>query len=672
MISPDDQDRPKLPKIPGGPGSSNAKKPSKKKKNIIIFFIVVALLFLFKSFSSTIFGQSTLTTSEFTQAVESGVAKNVTYNPSTLTIEGTLSAPDANGSTVEREFTSTWAGPDSFNEFMEKYPSVNYKISPNDGLTASDIVSLITGGLTVFLAFVLFKNMKSMNPGMNKKPMKQSEHPKVSFKDVAGIDEAVEELEEIKDFLTKPQEYRKMGAKIPRGVLLVGPPGTGKTLLAKAIAGEANVPFFSISGSEFLELYVGVGASRVRDLFKAANEASPAIIFIDEIDAIGRKRGAGVGGGHDEREQTLNQILVEMDGFGEQSTVILVAATNRPDVLDPALLRPGRFDRRITVGRPDVKGREKILKVHAANKTFEEDIDFETIAKLTPGFTGADLANLMNESALLAVRAKKKAISMVEIQEAMERSIAGPQLKNRVMTEEERRTIAYHESGHALIGHLLPNADPVHKITIVGRGQALGYTLSLPEEDHFLQSRKSLIDEIVVFLGGRTAEEIFCDDITTGASNDLERATRIARKIVTEFGMDPKLGTRVFGEPQHEVFLGRDYNHTQDYSDSTALAIDEAVTSIMNKAHDKARKILLDHRGRVNTMAEVLLAKESVEGEELIDLLDGIWTEEKYGALPQIIIDDTILQEIAENAVIEDDPEASLTDALSEDDPVEE
>ena len=672
MISPDDQDRPKLPKIPGGPGSSNAKKPSKKKKNIIIFFIVVALLFLFKSFSSTIFGQSTLTTSEFTQAVESGVAKNVTYNPSTLTIEGTLSAPDANGSTVEREFTSTWAGPDSFNEFMEKYPSVNYKISPNDGLTASDIVSLITGGLTVFLAFVLFKNMKSMNPGMNKKPMKQSEHPKVSFKDVAGIDEAVEELEEIKDFLTKPQEYRKMGAKIPRGVLLVGPPGTGKTLLAKAIAGEANVPFFSISGSEFLELYVGVGASRVRDLFKAANEASPAIIFIDEIDAIGRKRGAGVGGGHDEREQTLNQILVEMDGFGEQSTVILVAATNRPDVLDPALLRPGRFDRRITVGRPDVKGREKILKVHAANKTFEEDIDFETIAKLTPGFTGADLANLMNESALLAVRAKKKAISMVEIQEAMERSIAGPQLKNRVMTEEERRTIAYHESGHALIGHLLPNADPVHKITIVGRGQALGYTLSLPEEDHFLQSRKSLIDEIVVFLGGRTAEEIFCDDITTGASNDLERATRIARKIVTEFGMDPKLGTRVFGEPQHEVFLGRDYNHTQDYSDSTALAIDEAVTSIMNKAHDKARKILLDHRGRVNTMAEVLLAKESVEGEELIDLLDGTWTEEKYGALPQIIIDDTILQEIAENAVIEDDPEASLTDALSEDDPVEE
>ncbi len=672
MFSPDDQDRPKFPKIPGDTGLGKGKKPSKKKKTLIIFLIVVGLLFVFKSFSSAFFGTETLSTSQFTQAVESGVAKNVTYNPVTLTVEGTLSAPDSNGKTVERDFTSTWAGPDSFNEFMEKYPGVNYKIAANDGLTTSDVITIATGGLTVFLAVILFKNMKSMNPGMNKKQMKQSEHPKVSFKDVAGIDEAVEELEEIKDFLTKPDEYRKMGAKIPRGVLLVGPPGTGKTLLAKAIAGEANVPFFSISGSEFLELYVGVGASRVRDLFKAANEASPAIIFIDEIDAIGRKRGAGVGGGHDEREQTLNQILVEMDGFGEQSTVILVAATNRPDVLDPALLRPGRFDRRITVGRPDVKGREKILKVHAANKTFEEEINFETIAKLTPGFTGADLANLMNESALLAVRAKKKAISMVEIQEAMERSIAGPQLKNRVMTEDERRTIAYHESGHALIGHLLPNADPVHKITIVGRGQALGYTLSLPEEDHFLQSRKSLIDEIVVFLAGRTAEEIFCDDITTGASNDLERATRIARKIVTEFGMDSKLGTRVFGEPQHEVFLGRDYNHTQDYSDTTALAIDEAVTNIMNTAHKKAHDMLLQYRNRIETMAQVLLAKESVEGEELTALLNGTWTEEEFGELPGTINDDTILDELRDNLLDDHDAEASLTDSLSEDDPVEE
>ncbi len=673
MFNPDDPKRPNLPNIPVGNGSNGSKKPSKRKKTIIIFLVIVGLFFLYKSFASTIYGLSTLTTSEFTQAIDADKAKNVTYNPNTLTIEGTLITKGPKGDNVEVPFTSTWAGPDSFNEFMEKHPGTNYKIQANDGLTTSDILTIASAGFTVFIAVILIKNMKSMNPGMNKKQMKQSEHPKVSFKDVAGIDEAVEELEEIKDFLTKPDEYRKMGAKIPRGVLLVGPPGTGKTLLAKAIAGEANVPFFSISGSEFLELYVGVGASRVRDLFKAANDASPAIIFIDEIDAIGRKRGAGVGGGHDEREQTLNQILVEMDGFGEQSTVILVAATNRPDVLDPALLRPGRFDRRITVGRPDVKGREKILKVHAANKTFEEDIDFETIAKLTPGFTGADLANLMNESALLAVRAKKKAISMVEIQEAMERSIAGPQLKNRVMTEDERQTIAYHESGHALIGHLLPNADPVHKITIVGRGQALGYTLSLPEEDHFLQSRKSLIDEIVVFLGGRTAEEIFCDDITTGASNDLERATRIARRIVTEFGMDSKLGTRVFGEPQHEVFLGRDYNHTQDYSDSTALAIDEAVTSIMNEAHDKARSILTEHKDRIELMAQVLLVKESVEGDELIALLDGTWTEEAFGALPSPK-DET--ESSSEESKAEDsqdkseDTEASLTDAVCEDDPV--
>ena len=661
MISPEGSNKKGMPKFPGSQGSKNQKKPSKRKKTIIIFLIAVGIYFLGQQIANTYSGLTEITTSQFTQAVEKGAVKDVVYNPQTLTIEGMLSVEGPDSTPVTRPFNSTWAGADSFNEFMEKYPNVNYKIDANEGVGISDIFTIASAVFTFFLAVFLFKNLKQANPGLNKKEMKQSEHPKVRFSDVAGIDEAVEELEEIKDFLTKPEEYRKMGAKIPRGVLLVGPPGTGKTLLAKAIAGEANVPFFSISGSEFLELYVGVGASRVRDLFKAANKASPAIIFIDEIDAIGRQRGTGVGGGHDEREQTLNQILVEMDGFGEQSTVILVAATNRPDVLDPALLRPGRFDRRITVGRPDVKGREKILKVHAANKTFEEEINFETIAKLTPGFTGADLANLMNESALLAVRAKKKAISMVEIQEAMERSIAGPQLKDRVMTEDERRTIAYHESGHALIGHLLPNADPVHKITIVGRGQALGYTLSLPEEDHFLQSRKSLIDEIVVFLGGRTAEEIFCDDITTGASNDLERATRIARKIVTEFGMDEKLGTRVFGEPQHEVFLGRDYAHTQDYSDQTALAIDEAVTSIMNEAHERARGILTENKERIELMAKVLLVKESVEGDELKALLNGTWTEEEFGPLTDPVSQDEVNTQDA-------DKEMSLTDTLSEDD----
>ncbi len=610
---------------------SSPKKSGGAKKAFIIFLIVVGVFFAWRNFFSGLNANNKLSTSQFTQAVEAGAVKDVTYDPTTLNIEGIIVGSNQLGSTIEKPFISSWAGYDSFNEFMAKYPDVNYQIKANDGLSTADMISVASAGFTVFLIVLFVKNMKSMNPGMNKKQMKQAEHPKVTFKDVAGIDEAVEELEEIKDFLVHPEEYRKMGAKIPRGALLVGPPGTGKTLLAKAIAGEAKVPFFSVSGSEFLELYVGVGASRVRDLFKAANEASPAIIFIDEIDAIGRQRGTGVGGGHDEREQTLNQILVEMDGFGEQSSVILLAATNRPDVLDPALLRPGRFDRRITVGSPDVKGREQILKVHAANKTFDEDINFETIAKLTPGFTGADLANLMNESALLAVRAKKKSISMIEIEEAMERSIAGPQLKNRVMTESERVTIAYHESGHALIGHMLPNADPVHKITIVGRGQALGYTLSLPEEDHFLQSRKSLIDEIVVFLGGRTAEELFCDDITTGASNDLERATRIARRIVTEFGMDDALGARVFGEPQHEVFLGRDYAHSQDYSDATALAIDNAVSKLMNDSHERATQILTEYRERIDLMAKVLLVKESVEGEELKALLDGCWTEEEFG-----------------------------------------
>ena len=418
-----------------------------------------------------------------------------------------------------------------------------------------------------------------------------------------------------------------MGAKIPRGVLLVGPPGTGKTLLAKAVAGEAEVPFFTISGSEFLEMFVGVGASRVRDLFKQAKKASPSIIFIDEIDAVGRQRGAGLGGGHDEREQTLNQLLVEMDGFADNEAVILIAATNRPDILDPALLRPGRFDRQITVGRPDVKGREQILKVHSYNKPLASDIQFEKLAQLTPGFTGADLANLMNEAALLAARERKSEITMSEVEEAMERIIAGPKRKSRVMTETERKTIAYHESGHALVGHVLENSDPVHKISIISRGQALGYTLQLPEEDHFLETREGMLDEIAVLLGGRTAEELFCDDITTGASNDLERATKIARNMVTRFGMSEQLGTQVFGEAQHEVFLGRDYADKQDFSDETAKRIDVEVQRIMREAHIKAHDILEAHADQMHQMAHVLLVRETVEGEAVDALLDDKWNE---------------------------------------------
>ena len=447
----------------------------------------------------------------------------------------------------------------------------------------------------------------------------------VTFKDVAGQEEAKESLKEVVDFLEKPQRYEEIGAKLPRGALLVGPPGTGKTLLAKAVAGEAGVPFFSISGSDFVEMFVGVGASRVRDLFKEAKAQSPSIIFIDEIDAVGRQRGAGLGGGHDEREQTLNQLLVEMDGFEESESVILLAATNRPDILDPALLRPGRFDRQITVDRPDVRGREQILRVHAKNKPLADDVSFEKLAQLTVGFTGADLANLLNEAALLTARRHRSVISMDEVEESMERVIAGPQRKGRVMTEAERTTIAYHESGHALVGHILEHSDPVHKISIVSRGQALGYTLQLPAEDHFLKTKNEMLDELAVFLGGRVAEELMCDDITSGASNDLERATKMAREMVTRLGMSTELGTQVFGEAQHQVFLGRDYADHQDYSEETARRIDVEVQRIMREAHARAAEILEARHDQLDLMAKVLLERETVEGEAVEALLDNEW-----------------------------------------------
>lgn len=447
----------------------------------------------------------------------------------------------------------------------------------------------------------------------------------VTFKDVAGQEEAKESLKEVVDFLEKPQRYEEIGAKLPRGALLVGPPGTGKTLLAKAVAGEAGVPFFSISGSEFVEMFVGRGAAKVRDLFKQAKEKAPCIVFIDEIDTIGKKRDGGGFSGNDEREQTLNQLLVEMDGFEESESVILIAATNRPDILDPALLRPGRFDRQVTVDRPDVKGREQILRVHAENKPMDEDVKFEKLAQMTVGFTGADLANLLNESALLAARRHRSVISMDEVEESMERVIAGPQRKGRVMTEAERTTIAYHESGHALVGHILEHSDPVHKISIVSRGQALGYTLQLPQEDHFLKTKNEMLDELAVFLGGRVAEELMCDDITSGASNDLERATKMAREMVTRLGMSEELGTQVFGEAQHQVFLGRDYADHQDYSEETARRIDIEVQRIMREAHRRAVEILDARRDQLDLMAKVLLERETVEGDAVNALLDNDW-----------------------------------------------
>ena len=451
------------------------------------------------------------------------------------------------------------------------------------------------------------------------------EKNKKTFNDVAGCDEEKEELSEIVDFLKDPKAYTAMGARIPKGVLLVGPPGTGKTLLAKAVAGEAGVQFLSISGSDFVELYVGVGAGRVRDLFEQAKKAAPAIIFIDEIDAVGRQRGSGLGGGHDEREQTLNQLLVEMDGFGNNEGVIVMAATNRADILDNALLRPGRFDRQVYVGLPDIRGREAILKIHSRDKQLAEDVDLNSIAKGTPGFAGADLENLMNEAALLAVRRKHRFINMEDIDEAILKVQMGPEKKSRVMTEQERRTIAYHECGHALVGHVLENSDPVHKISIISRGRALGYTLQLPEEDHFLETRNGMLDQIAVLLGGRTAEEIFCDDITTGASNDLERATKMAREMVTRYGMSEELGTQVFGEAQHEVFLGRDWANHNDLAAETSKRIDDEVERIMRNAHQRAWTVLDERRDQMNTMAGVLLERETVEGETVQALLDNTW-----------------------------------------------
>jgi cell division protease FtsH len=443
------------------------------------------------------------------------------------------------------------------------------------------------------------------------------DQPKTTFKDVAGVDEAIEELEEVKEYLQHPAKFQAMGAKIPRGVLLFGPPGTGKTLLARAVAGEAGVPFYSISGSDFVEMFVGVGAARVRDLFEQAKASAPAIVFVDEIDAVGRHRGAGLGGGHDEREQTLNQLLVEMDGFDQRSTVILMAATNRPDILDPALLRPGRFDRQIVVDRPDLEGRKAILRVHAKGKPLDPSADLDILARRTPGFTGADLANVINEAALLAARRSKKSITMLEIEEAIDRVMAGPERKSRVMSEEERRLIAYHEGGHAMVAHVLPNTDEVHKITVIPRGRALGYTLTLPEQDRFMMTREELRDELAMLMGGRVAEEIVAGDISTGAGNDIERATKIARQMVTEHGMSDSIGPRTLGQKQGEVFLGRDWANTPDYSDAVAFEIDQEVSRLLDEAHDVALEILTEHRGRLDELAALLLEKETLDREEV-------------------------------------------------------
>ncbi|MDA1358388.1 ATP-dependent zinc metalloprotease FtsH [Glycomyces luteolus] len=486
----------------------------------------------------------------------------------------------------------------------------------------SFLLSLLPIVLIVLLLLFFMSQMQGggsrvLNFGKSKAKMVSKDTPKTTFDDVAGADEAVEELREIKDFLEDPKKYQELGAKIPKGVLLFGPPGTGKTLLARAVAGEAGVPFYSISGSDFVEMFVGVGASRVRDLFTQAKENAPAIVFVDEIDAVGRHRGAGMGGGHDEREQTLNQLLVEMDGFDTRGGVILIAATNRPDILDPALLRPGRFDRQIPVDAPDKEGRQAILSVHAKGKPFVPNVEFETIARRTPGFSGADLENVINEAALLTARHNQKAISSEALEEAIDRVIAGPERKGRVMGDAEKKMTAYHEAGHALVAHALPHAAPVHKLTILPRGRSLGHTLVLPTEDKYTQTRSEMIDTLAYALGGRAAEELVYHDPTTGASNDIEKATKVARAMVTEYGMSAKLGAIKYGTSGSEPFLGKDYGHQRDYSDDVAATVDAEIRALIEIAHDEAYAIVTEYRDVLDQMVVELLEKETLNQDDL-------------------------------------------------------
>jgi cell division protease FtsH len=499
----------------------------------------------------------------------------------------------------------------------------NVKV-PTQSLLVSLLFTLLPFLLIGFIFFFVMSRAqgpgKAFSFGKSRAKLNSKETPQTKFEDVAGVDEAIEELREIKDFLVAPEKYQELGAKIPKGVLLYGPPGTGKTLLAKAVAGEASVPFYSISGSDFVEMFVGVGASRVRDLFAQARLNAPAIVFVDEIDAVGRHRGAGMGGGHDEREQTLNQLLVEMDGFEANGSVILIAATNRPDILDPALLRPGRFDRQIAVERPDLKGRHQILQIHTKNKPLADGIDLLALARRTPGFTGADLANVVNEAALLTARKDEKVISNEALAESVDRVIAGPQKTSRLMNDSERLITAYHEGGHALVAHALPNTDPVQKITIMPRGRALGYTMVLPDEDKYSQSRSQLLDELAYTLGGRAAEELIFHDPTTGASNDIEKASALARAMVTQYGLSEKIGAIKLGSKDGEPFMGMNYGHQRDYSESVAAIVDQEVKVLIENAHLEAYEILENNRDVLDGLVKTLMDKETLEKEEILEL----------------------------------------------------
>jgi cell division protease FtsH len=565
---------------------------------------------------------------ELLARVEAGAVEEVSLDDGDHRVDGVL----RNGTEFRTEYPAEF-GDELVTVLDDAEPPIRFETGRSGsslwwGLAYSLLPILLLVGVVVFLMSSMQGGGKLMQFGRSRARQRSKDQPDVGFADVAGCDEAVEELREIKEFLEDPARFAAVGARIPKGVLLFGPPGTGKTLLARAVAGEAGVPFFSISGSDFVEMFVGVGASRVRDLFEKAKKAAPAIVFIDEIDAVGRHRGAGLGGGHDEREQTLNQMLVEMDGFDVSTGVIMIAATNRPDILDPALLRPGRFDRQIVVDRPDLAGRRAIAAVHARGKPLAEDVSVDLIARRTPGFTGADIANLLNEAALLSVRRDKDLIGTLEVGAAIDRVIAGPERRSRVMSEHEKRVTAYHEAGHALVGQLLPHTDDIHKVSIIARGRALGWTLSLPTEDRYTRTRSELRDELAFLLGGRTAEELVFGEPTTGAANDIERATQIARAMVTEFGMSDSLGPQRLGHAHGEVFLGKEVGHEPNYSEQVAALIDVEVRGLLDDAHDEARHILTRHRATLDRLADALIERETLEEDELRLLLGplGTWT----------------------------------------------
>lgn len=592
-------------------------------KNVTFYLlIIIVAIWMIDYYSASTVSKTDITYSAFMKHVQQDEVKQVTI------VDNVISGKLKDG----KDFSTVAPSDDSLIPTLRARDiEIKAELPPQPPWWTTILSSLLPMLLIVGIWFMLMQQSQGgggrvMNFGKSRARRYDEDNIKITFKDVAGADEAKQELEEVVEFLKHPKKYNDLGAKIPKGVLLYGPPGTGKTLLAKAVAGEAGVPFFSISGSDFVEMFVGVGASRVRDLFEQAKKSAPCIVFIDEIDAVGRQRGAGLGGGHDEREQTLNQLLVEMDGFGANEGIIMIAATNRPDILDPALLRPGRFDRQIVVDRPDIKGRQEILKVHVKGKPISPEVELGVIARRTPGFTGADLSNLVNEAALMAARKNKNKIDMPEMEEAAERVIMGPERRSRVISDKEKRLTAYHEAGHTLVGMLLDNTDPVHKVTIIPRGRAGGYTLSLPKEDRYYATRSEMLDELKVLLGGRVAEALVLKEISSGASNDLQRATSLARQMICEYGMSPELGPMTFGHRQDQVFLGRDIGRDKDYSEEVAAKIDKEIRKFIDEAYQKTESLLNENMDKLHLIADALIERETLEGEEIDQLM-------KYGKI---------------------------------------